>query len=125
MLQKEISVPFEELIDFHLPLTQTRPSVRGQRGYIFILFFLGPNGAEFLATEMIFSALILPLWHMFFVNQLLFKKAQVERAKSVVCPFLPLCHQDTLYTLFVLSPFYSSTVAGEQVLFLLIFIDPC
>lgn len=62
---------------------------------------------------------------MFFVNQLLFKKAQVERAKSVVCPFLPLCHQDTLYTLFVLSPFYSSTVAGEQVLFLLIFIDPC
>lgn len=54
MLQKEISVPFEELIDFHLPLTQTRPSVRGQRGYIFILFFLGPNGAEFLATEMIF-----------------------------------------------------------------------
>lgn len=71
---KGISVLFEELIDFHLQLIQTRPpSAKGQGGHILVLSFSGAQWNRIFSYLNDFPGLILSLRHMFLVNQLLLR----------------------------------------------------
>ena len=63
---KGISVLFEELIDSHLQLRQTRPpSAKGQGGHILVLSFSGAQWNRIFSYLNDFLGLILSLWHMF------------------------------------------------------------
>lgn len=83
LVGKGILVLLEELIDFHLQLTQTRlPSARGQGGHILVLSSSGAQWNRIFSNLNDFLDLILSLWHMFLVNQLLLKEARKEREKK-------------------------------------------
>lgn len=74
---------FEELIDFHLQMIQTRlPSAKGQGGHILVLSFSGAQWNRIFSYLNDFPGLILSLRHMFLVNQLLLRDTKGESKKG-------------------------------------------
>lgn len=113
---------FEELIDFHLQLTQTRPpSAKGQGGHTLVLSFSGAQWNRIFSYLNDFPGLILSLWHILLVNQLLLKEAHKERARrggiSLPKTLSPGPSRISVHTIYFISTLFLRSGRRASVIF--------